>query len=357
MKNSSRTPKTNWELQSAYDSKRPDVYPRRASGSGENGGIQFEIWRKIAEVKSSASFNKGFKLVVHLPCEIPQFDKQYYRFPLEKSATLIIRPSLIATEDSLESYDFKTRQCYFEGEKILKLFKKYSRSNCELECLAEFTRRKCQCVHYSMPRLSGDKVCDVSQTKCYEDAKKDLSIENMKESLRTSETYEDRGHIACDCLPACSSLQYEGEISHDDIRYFGKYKNNEYNLRIFNGCEKLMTSFSEHFDQLLRSSSKTTTSFFQNVQNFTVSLILLPTLEAFWDFSLVILWNNGSFRLQTFLFISGVSILSIVEIIYFLAFRQLDDNTEHPSRRPSVDDDTIASVEIKPDETIVRNGY
>lgn len=42
-----------------------------------------------------------------------------------------------------------------------------------------------------------------------------------------------------------------------------------------------------------------------------------------------------------------------------MAFRKLDDDTEHPSsRRPSVGDDTtIASVEIKADEKIVRNGY
>lgn len=54
----------------------------------------------------------------------------------------------------------------------------------------------------------------------------------------------------------------------------------------------------------------------------------------------------------------GVSILSIVEIIYFMAFRKLDDDSEHESRRPSVGEDTtIASVEIKADETIVRNGY
>jgi Amiloride-sensitive sodium channel len=57
----------------------------------------------------------------------------------------------------------------------------------------------------------------------------------------------------------------------------------------------------------------------------------------------------------------GVSILSLVEIIYFMAFRQLDD-TEHPSRRKSFDGDgedtTIASVEIKADElSITRTGY
>lgn len=202
------------------------MYPHRASGSGENGGLQFEMWRQIAEVKSSLSFNKGFKLVVHLPSELPQFDKIYYRFPLEKSATLIIRPSLIVTEN-LEEYDYKTRQCYFEGERKLQLFKNYTRSNCQLECLAEFTRVQCSCVHFSMPRLKGDTLCDLSKSRCVEEAKKNMMKKNMEDSLRTSKKYDDRGEIACSCLPACTSLAYEGEISHDDFRYFGKYKNNE----------------------------------------------------------------------------------------------------------------------------------
>ena len=67
----------------------------------------------------------------------------------------------------------------------------------------------------------------------------------------------------------------------------------------------------------------------------------------------------------------GVSILSIVEIIYFMAFRQLDDETElpeheespshSPSPRRSISNisnaTTIASIEIKADEPIVSNSY
>lgn len=65
--------------------------------------------------------------------------------------------------------------------------------------------------------------------------------------------------------------------------------------------------------------------------------------------------------------------LSVVEIIYFIAFRQLNDDTEHVSESleqsvhsiskhsvaisESDDTTTIASIEIKADETIVRNGY
>lgn len=216
---------TNWELEKGYTSNAPNVYPYRISGSGENGGIKFEIWRNISEVKVSPSYNKGFKLVVHLPCEIPQFDKQYFRFPLEKSATLVIRPSLIDTDD-LKSYDENTRQCVYEGERKLNFFKKYTRSNCQLECLARHTLVNCGCIHYSMPRFATDKICDTEKSLgCFKRAKRTLMEKNMEISLKTSKDYEDRGKLACDCLPSCTSLSYEGEISHDDIRYFKRTPN------------------------------------------------------------------------------------------------------------------------------------
>lgn len=217
-----KIPDTRWHLQEGYaDSQKIFEFPHRVSGSGENGGIKFEIWRQIAEVKASTSYNKGFKLALHLPSEIPQFDRQYYRFPLEKSATLIIRPTMIVSE-GLEGYSILHRKCYFEHEGKLKYFKKYTRSNCMIECLADYTRKTCNCIHFSMPRLVGDKMCDSLKTKCVENARKNFSLDNMRRSLETSKSYDDQGEISCNCLHPCTSLSYEGEISQDDIRYFNR---------------------------------------------------------------------------------------------------------------------------------------
>lgn len=218
---------SHWDLENGFFDKEPYVNPFRISSSGENGGLTFEIWRNFSEVKNSSYYNKGFKLVAHLPSEVPQFDKQYYRFPLEKSATLILRPSMLIT-DGLENYNVKTRQCYFASEKKLRYFKSYSRPNCQMECLTNYTRLLCQCIHFSLPRLEQDSICDDEKSKqCYENAKKEMMKQNMELSLKTSESYDDRGKIACECLPACTSLNYEGEISHDDIRYFGRSRRSE----------------------------------------------------------------------------------------------------------------------------------
>lgn len=230
LKDNKRIPKTQWELEVGYKegTRRYELdYPYRAAGSGENGGVKFDILRNSSEVKNSPNVNKGFKLVVHLPCDIPQFDKQYFRFPLEKSATLIVRPTFMDTDEDVD-YVPQKRQCYFEGEKKLQLFKMYTRSNCQIECLAEFTRQKCKCIHYSMPRLKGDHVCDNSSLSCYVKAKKDLMLLSMKQGVNAQiKENKDLAQTVCGCLPACTSLSYEGEISHDDIRYFKKHKNYE----------------------------------------------------------------------------------------------------------------------------------
>lgn len=217
---SSKIPDTDWSLEHGYRYQKPDIFPRRPSGSGENGGLKFDIWRSLSEIKKSNDFNKGFKLVVHLPCEIPNFSKKYYRLPLQKSVTLTISPYLIITE-TLNVHEIEKRQCLFDKESKLNLFKNYTISNCQVECLANYTRSNCSCIHYSMPRIGNDIICNSTQSRyCFEDARKSLVKENMAKSLETRNGYSDRGHVACGCLPPCTSLYYDGEVSYDDIRYF-----------------------------------------------------------------------------------------------------------------------------------------
>jgi acid-sensing ion channel, other len=223
---------TNWSLEKGYNSKISDVYPRRPSGWGENGGLKFEILREIDEIMENEDVTKGFKIAFHLPCEIPHFNKHFYRVPLQKSATLIITPSLIDT-NSLESFSPKKRQCYYEGERKLYFFKTYTMSNCQIECLVASTYEKCKCVHFSLPRNDSHVTCSYNQSmSCFKTATRELMIENMNHSLNTSKSFDDQGELACECLPSCTSIKYESEVSYDEIRNLKKakekLKNNEF---------------------------------------------------------------------------------------------------------------------------------
>jgi amiloride-sensitive sodium channel len=62
-----------------------------------------------------------------------------------------VKPQMITTSKNLDQYHYDRRNCYFGHEKELKYFKFYTQSNCELECLTNFTRQECGCVKFSMP--------------------------------------------------------------------------------------------------------------------------------------------------------------------------------------------------------------
>jgi hypothetical protein len=54
-----------------------------------------------------------------------------------------------------------------------------------------------------------------------------MMFQNMNVSLYMSEKYDENKSF-CMCLPECTQLNYEGEISQDDIRYFNRsLKSNE----------------------------------------------------------------------------------------------------------------------------------
>lgn len=255
-------------------------------------GLTFQITRELMELKLSERHEKGFRIAFHLPNEVPRMNKRFYRFPLEKSATIILHPSMVITEQ-LNSYDVQTRQCYLEGEKKLKYFRSYTRSNCQVECSANYTMRKCGCIHHSMPRMEDEKVCNWTQQECYRDGKLSTLVHTMEKSLNTSRSFLQHGKSACGCLPACTSLEYDGEISVDEMRYFSQTKVGRY-------FRSLVTIFFKHDDFIYSKRSE---------------------LYSFTDF----IANFGGI-LGLFL---GVSLLSIVEVIYFIAFRDVKPEHDH----------------------------
>lgn len=98
------------------------------------------------------------------------------------------------------------RQCFFNSERTLHYLKTYTQRNCQLECLANFTLAKCGCVKFSMPHDTTTPICGIAKVNCYTFAENDL--------LEDTDTIETSMKInSCNCLPACTSISYDSEIS------------------------------------------------------------------------------------------------------------------------------------------------
>jgi acid-sensing ion channel, other len=274
----------NWTLQDGYDKKaKRQAYPRRGLTSGARGGIEMALIVKNSNFDFTCSRMSGFQFFIHTPGEFPNKRKYNFVLSLNKAAEVGVSPNMIKTSNSLKKYHPEKRQCFFENERYLKFFKSYTDNNCELECIANITLTKCGCVKHGMPRLTGTPICPYSKIKCCENAEDELYEDQNLFSDDAQSTSE-----ICNCLPSCTSINYNAEVSQIPLN-------------------------PEEFGFEIEDSSLLAVEFY-----FTgTSFVHMKRIEMYgWqDF----IANCGGL-LGLFL---GISLVSIIEIFYYLSLRIL----------------------------------
>lgn len=211
----------HWTLENGYTISDFSTYPKRVFGAGARAGMNMILKLKTSDIDYQCrGAVQGFKVILHLPNELPLASKNFFRVPLHQEVMVNIKPNMITTSSGLAGYEPNSRQCYFNHEKYLRFFKSYTQSNCEIECLANYTLYYCKCVKFSMPRDNVTKICDQKDIECYEEAEDELLFENYDNSLRTNpETVESSEVPFCNCLPSCTSINYEAETSQADFEF------------------------------------------------------------------------------------------------------------------------------------------
>lgn len=144
---------TDWNLDTGYDETHNNriPYPRHALGLSEHDGIQLNIDFFVKDYFKCRGSVEGYKIILNTPGEVPEPSKHYFWAPFNENIVVYIKPKMITTSSDLRSYETNQRQCFFSSERKLRFFKMYTQRNCELECLANFTKSKCGCVKFGMP--------------------------------------------------------------------------------------------------------------------------------------------------------------------------------------------------------------
>ncbi|CAO1421220.1 unnamed protein product [Diamesa serratosioi] len=203
-----------WSLNEGYKTTDTDLYPQRVLGSGLQSSLTIQLSLNKSNLEYSCKTGvQGYRITLHRPGDIPRTSKEYFSVPFNHQTIISVKPRMIITSDELlESYVPSRRQCY-NDERNLKYFKVYTQSNCELECLTEYVLKTCKCVKFSMPHEKGTKICAYNQVSCYHKAEADWMLEELKNSIEKNST----NHHFCNCLPSCTSLEYDAEISQTNF--------------------------------------------------------------------------------------------------------------------------------------------
>ncbi|KAK9506043.1 hypothetical protein O3M35_008052 [Rhynocoris fuscipes] len=298
-----------WTLENGYPAYSPlDTYPYRALSAGLKAGLRFVMKAKLGDhdyyCKGAVP---GFKVLLHNPAEVPSVGERYLRAPLRQEVVAAITPKIMTTTKGLRKYPPNIRQCYFPTERYLRNFKVYTQRNCELECLTNYTLKRCGCVAIHMPRSENEKICGAGSKICMQEATDSLKRREIELSYEVNII-----EGSCNCLPACTSIQYDAETSQADFNF-----------------EDVVRSYHDNMTEISGSSMAKVSVYFKELQ-FTTS----RRSELF---GLVDFLANCGGLLGLF---CGVSLLSLVEIIYYATLRFWNNVRQTNRRKHTITPDT-----------------
>jgi acid-sensing ion channel, other len=185
------------------------VKPPWSTLGGEKDGLSITLTAIPGVEYFEAS--KHFSFAVHNVDELPTVFERAEKCEIRHGMDLdvLISPEVVQTEDDLIEFSVDERQCYMEGERKLRFFKHYSVRNCEMECLTNRILEKCNCVAFFMMRNSTMPICGVSQPLMF-------CIREVEVEVRLKENQEIRDR--CNCLPTCNTLDYKLEYFYNEIK-------------------------------------------------------------------------------------------------------------------------------------------
>uniref|UniRef100_A0A1Y1NB01 Pickpocket protein 28 n=1 Tax=Photinus pyralis TaxID=7054 RepID=A0A1Y1NB01_PHOPY len=287
-----------WSLEEGYPAGVGlNTYPRRTMLTGAKAGLQLDLFVDDSNLDYLCSEISGFKVTLHHPAEIPDMDT-HFRIPMDEAAVVAIKPSMIKTSEEIRSYSIYDRLCYLPGERQLSNYKIYTQQNCMVECLANYTLHVCGCAgFYMISQEDVTHMCGAGSRKCLEEARVSF-LENDLEDFILGRSMGEKiqDPRECFCLPSCTSISFDAEVSQSqwDWRKTFHYKEHDESFNI--------TFERDHFSRLI--------VYYKNLQFMTSERNELYGLSDF-------LANCGGF-LGLF---CGLSFTSIMEVLYYLTLR------------------------------------
>lgn len=174
--------------------------PLRVNGNGYRMGLNLVIDANVDDYSVTTGKFDGFKILVHAPEEFPDVaDRGFVIGPGTETFVAVKGTTSFNTEEVAREVAPDQRQCLVEGEKKLKYFQHYSRSACMVECATRIMHDNCQCRPYFLRGGNTSRLCEFTSYTC---------ISNVYEDVRA------RGDKICDCLPPCTDIRYDPEVSY-----------------------------------------------------------------------------------------------------------------------------------------------
>ncbi|KAL3273933.1 hypothetical protein HHI36_015357 [Cryptolaemus montrouzieri] len=267
-----------WDIDDGYPKeliKNEEIYPYRSLSSGAKNSLVVVLLTKKSNVYYSCrDFQfQGMRVSLHMPARIPRPNQVFFPVGLNELVTAQVTPTYMTTTPKIRDYAPEKRNCFFSKERTLKYFRIYSQGNCNLECWTNYTIQECGCTHFYMPRDANTSICPLANRQCLQTAAETYAVSNFPKKLHNEKKSKGPLTSNCNCLPLCTDLNYNAEISR------GKW-----NWDDPNGADVgyLKKYFQDYHASAVKVYFKSSFSFQLKRVSYMELLTFFPTLEVFW---------------------------------------------------------------------------
>ncbi|CAL8109590.1 unnamed protein product [Orchesella dallaii] len=183
-------------------------HPFRQKRAGMPYGLSILVDANLDDWYCPISDAEGFRFLLHNPLEMPHIEEFASVLDLNKEILIEVHPDVTSADDDIRNINQKDRHCYFPKEMKLDFFQPYTGGNCIDECTAVVLGKWCNCTYFFMPRGNNTNICNMdpssSDFECVNAARSKL-LETMKSEC---------GH----CYPLCEDVQYHFETTMSTLQ-------------------------------------------------------------------------------------------------------------------------------------------
>ncbi|XP_047112278.1 pickpocket protein 19-like [Schistocerca piceifrons] len=255
-------------------SRDGELLPRRVSSSGKWSGLRFDVNTSSLQ-PPGLSVQRGVVVSVNEPTAL-RMDGLIVGS--DQMALVRVSSDVTYTTHTVRSLRPGDRGCLYSNERDTLQQGAYSYANCRLECFRQYAIATCACLPYFFPPAGNHNTCTTVQFKCLYDNNDMFNY--IKPGSNNPYFDEGRAGMVCTCPAECDSQTYNAELYP-----------------------------SEHREVHALHASQVDVHFRQE-------LVVRYRTDVVFDWFTLLVSFGGTAGL--FL---GASMLSAVELVYFLVFR------------------------------------
>ncbi|KAL7741307.1 hypothetical protein ACLKA6_013755 [Drosophila palustris] len=120
----------------------------------------------------------------------------------------------IENDEAIRETSVQQRNCRFPDENILDVHRYYSYSACTVQCRKDRQIELCNCSSHLSPNSPTWQMCNMDGLECLNRNYEDLSVIIAKWSRRRG-----RKGLVCDCLPSCTEVDITTVYDSKDNMY------------------------------------------------------------------------------------------------------------------------------------------